>query len=231
MTVFTLLDREWQHLGTSRPARQQLRLWSITSPCLAQYADPAALVSDANRRGDPIRSDRILAALTPHATAADDLAGRTLLQALLPGLKALTRRYHPIGAAHGHDTASLVVAYAWQHICTYPHDRRPIRVAANIVSDTHQRLHRLVNRPAVRLVPLELLDHEPAAEPGGDDLHDWLEHAVDHGVLSVDDARLIAATRLGHCTIAELAPRFDCEPATLRRRRNRAETRLATVTR
>jgi DNA-directed RNA polymerase specialized sigma24 family protein len=229
MSVFTELDREWHDVGTSRNARHRLQTWTSSSPALAGYATPAELVIDANRRGDPLGSDQILVAVTRHAIAGDDLAGRTLLQAILPGLKALTRRYQPIGSARGHDTANLVLAYAWEHIRAFPLDRRPARIAANLVYDTQQRLHRHINRPVLDLVPLDVLVHEPAAPPTGDNPHDWLEHAIEHSILTAGEATLIAVTRLGHHTIAELAPAFDCDPATLRRRRRRAETRLASI--
>lgn len=229
MSVFTELDREWHHLGTSRTARHRLQTWASNSPALTGYANPAELVIDANRRGDPLRSDQILVAVTHHAIAGDDLACRTLLQAIVPGLKALTRRYQPIGSARGHDTANLVLAYAWEHIRAFPLDRRSARIAANLVYDTKQRLHRHINRPVLDLVPLDVLVHEPATPPTGDNPHDWLKHANDHGILTSGEAALIAVTRLGHRTIADVAPAFDCDPATLRRRRRRAETRLASI--
>jgi hypothetical protein len=229
MSVFTELDHEWRYLGSSPAARQRLRTWATDAPALTDYAHPAALVVDANRRGNPPRSDQLLVAVTRHATGGDDLASRTLLQALLPGLKAIARRYRPIVNARGQDTDSLVIAYAWEQICCFPLERRPRRIAANILYDTQQQLHRSINRPTPALVPIEAITHEPAAPPTGDDPRAWLEHAVARGVLTPDEARLIAVTRLGYGTIADLAHVFDCDPATLRRRRRRAEDRLASV--
>jgi DNA-directed RNA polymerase specialized sigma24 family protein len=229
MSVFTELDREWQHLGTSRDARRQLQRWGRESPGLTRYTSPAELVIEANRRGNPHNSDRILAAVAHHAVAGSELAGRTLLQAIMPGLKAVTRRHQQVGRAAGYDTANLVVCFAWEQVRTYPLDRRPARIAANLVYDTRQRVHRHINRPSLQVVPLEVLIHEPAAPPAGDDPLAWLADATDRGVLNARDATVIAATRLGHRSVAELAQQLGCDPATLRRRRRRAEIRLASV--
>lgn len=229
MSVFTELDREWHDLGVSRLARSRLREWTACSPTLQGYSTPAELVADANRRGDPVRSDRLLVAVTRYAIAGDDLAGRTLLQAILPGLRAITRRYQPIGRARGHDIANLVLAHAWEHIRGFPLDRRPARIAANLICDTQQRVHRQVNRPALESVSLDVLTCDPAAPPTGENPHDWLDHAVERGILTSGEARLISVTRLGHDTIADLATALGCDPATLRRRRRRAETRLANI--
>ena len=54
-----------------------------------------------------------------------------------------------------------------------------------------------------------------------------LEQAVARGVISAPDAELIAVTRLDDIPLAQVAAQLDRIPQSLRRRRRRAEARLA----
>jgi hypothetical protein len=69
------------------------------------------------------------------------VAARALLQALVPGLHRLART---VGGGSDEAAAELV-ALAWARIVTYPFERRPGRVAANVLLDvrkTYLREHR-----------------------------------------------------------------------------------------
>ncbi len=94
-TVFALLDAEWATLArTLVPA-----CWH-DQPALAPHRTLADLLQVTERRGDPAQSDHVLAALEGLAAQSANphpLAGRTLLQMLLPGAKALARRLAWLG--------------------------------------------------------------------------------------------------------------------------------------
>lgn len=229
MNLFQQLDAEWLRVGKSRDARQRLAEWSLTSTELRRFEDLDALVRYANRRGDPHESDRVLVVLARRAPE-DELAARTLLQALMPGIRWLARRYEALAAAAMEDSASAVVAFAYERIRTYPFERRPQRVAANVLLDTRQRLHRTIGRPRPHVISLESLLFEPTeGEPSCDNLCTLLDDAVAREVIGGRDAALIALTRLHEHPVADLAAQLGCTAQTLRRRRRRAETRLLAI--
>ena len=65
------------------------------------------------------------------------VAGRLLIEALLPGLKKFSRgEGFSRGGAERRRTGSVLLARAWERICSYPLGRRPNRIAANILYDT-----------------------------------------------------------------------------------------------
>ena len=228
MYLFQHLDREWETLSRSRTARQQLAEWAQTAPVLAGLADLALLIEHAHDRDDLDRSDRLLAALAERAPT-DDLAARALLQALLPALRTTVRQYQRTADECGDDAASVVVMFAWERIRTYPYERRPQRIAANVVLDTRQRVQRHFGRPRPRLVSLDDLRIEPATPPKEPDGPcRLLEEAVTSEVITAQDARLIGLTRLDGVPLADVAAGMSRLPQSLRRRRRRAEIRLAT---
>ncbi len=227
MNLFQHLDREWETLSRSHTAREHLATWTQTTPVLAGLADLAMLIDQAHDRDDLGRSDRLLAALAERAPT-DDFAARTLLQALLPALRCITRRYQRTAEAFGDDAASAVVMFAWERIRTYPYDRRPERIAANIVLDTRQHVQRHFGRPHPRIVSFDDLHIEPVTDTRPPDGPCWLlEDAVNNDVISAEDAELIALTRLADIPLVEVAALLDRLPQSLRRRRRRAEHRLA----
>jgi hypothetical protein len=100
-----------------------------------------ALVERINERGRAEESDAIILVLLRHA-ADDDLAARTVLQAMMPAIKNQTSKFSTCGAWSAEETAAVVVAAMWERIRTYPIERRPRKVAANLALDTRQRVWR-----------------------------------------------------------------------------------------
>ena len=99
------------------------------------------VVELVNVRGRAEESDAILLVVLRHA-ASDDLAARTVLQAMMPAVKNLTAKFSTCGAWSAEETAAVVVAAMWERIRTYPVARRPKKVAANLALDTRQRVWR-----------------------------------------------------------------------------------------
>jgi hypothetical protein len=227
-TVIDLLEREWEQLEGAPASAHQLRRLADNEPALAPFATLAPLRKFVEDRAtSPEHRDQVLIALVRKAAGdkGDDLAARTVLQLLLPGCKALVRRYCWTDSPD--EVAAAVVAEAYERIRTYPVDRRPTRVAANILLDVKQRVFWR------RRAPVGEVGHDlsAAAMPMRDEtataeLLDLLSWAVAHGHLTRDAASLIAQTRVADVTIAELCARHGSEPQTMRRRRQRAERRL-----
>ena len=110
------LDQEWARTyGCSRSGREALRRWALAHPAIAGFRD---LDDVLEGRRDPDAAQAILLALARLAPD-DEIAARTLLQALLPGLvrMALT------GFRDDPDAFEDMTALAWERIRTYPQQR------------------------------------------------------------------------------------------------------------
>lgn len=229
-----LLDQlhdEWLHLARSPRAVGTLAEWAA-DPALSGFSDLEEVVAEIQRRGRPTESDRILLALL-HRAAIDNLAAQIVLQALMPGLKSLMSAYRLTGDPE--EVATAVIEAAFERIRRYPCDRRPSRVAANLLQDTRQVLW----RDACRERRLRLATH-PLTEPtisavtsaqrdrsSTAEFIDLVAEAVRLGKVRPCGARLILLTRILDVPIEELAEESGTKALTLRKRRQRAEAALA----
>ncbi len=139
--VLVQLDREWERIADSPAGRRAVRKWADEQPLLAGVRSLRQLVELVNVRGRAEESDAILLLVLRDA-ASDDLAARTVLQAMMPAVKNLTAKFSTCGAWSAEETAAVVVAAMWERIRTYPVERRPKKVAANLALDTRQRVWR-----------------------------------------------------------------------------------------
>lgn len=219
------LEREWRLLQPRLCALY--RAWSSAEPALARFETPLGLLRFLRTPGAPAAKDEALAALLRHA-AREPLAGRLLLEALLPGLKALARRVL-LDPSERETVWALLLACAWERIVTYPLERRPRKIAANILLDT---LNATLGTLAVeRARATELTDCEAVTGPeqssmDGGDVEALLAEAVRAGGIGRDEASLVLASRFEGCTLADLAAGAGVEYNTIKLRRQRAERRL-----
>jgi len=139
--VLRQLDQEWERVADSVSGRRAIRRWGSDEPWFHSVRSLGALVEWINERGHVEESDAILLALLRHS-ALDDLAARTVLQAMMPAVKNLTAKFSTCGAWSSEETAAVVVAAMWERIRCYPVDRRPRKVSANLTLDTRQRVWR-----------------------------------------------------------------------------------------
>ncbi len=139
--VLRQLDEEWGRIAGSLTGRRAVRRWAADQPALVGLRSLGALIERVNERGHVEESDAILLVLLRHA-ADDDLAARTVLQAMMPAVKNLTAKFSTCGAWCPEETAAVVVAAMWERIRCYPVDRRPRKVSANLTLDTRQRVWR-----------------------------------------------------------------------------------------
>ena len=232
--MLQLLDRlhdEWQSIARSPRATQALADWG-SDPAVRGFPDLEEVVAEVQRRGRPEQSDRILLAVLRRA-AVDNLAAQTVLQALMPGLKSLMSAYQLTGEPE--EVATAVIEAAFERIRRYPCDRRPARVAANLLHDTRQilwrdgcreRRMRLATEPLTEPV-MSRLAPGPGERSATDELVDLVAEAVRLGRVRPCSARLILLTRVLDVRIEDLAEETGTKALTLRKRRQRAETALA----
>jgi hypothetical protein len=246
MDVAYKLDCEWPLLAHTAVARALPR-WHDQQPELRRFASPRQLLLFLHS-APAAQTDAILLALL--TLARDDrLAGRTLLQVLLPALKRQAKRI--ANRSYRRDEVwELLLFFAWQGICCYPLQRRRRRVAANltlqVLHDTTRALHRpdgpdddqTSGDPRDRLHPpehvarsrdqliVELLEQAPPS------LGDGLVRAgVAAGLISERDAELILRTRVDGIRLRLLAPASGVSYDALLKRRQRAEAALRTLLR
>lgn len=219
--ILQQLDREWSELATSPRARRALIRWANSNPDLAGNRDLNDVLA---ARRDPERSGPVLKALAVLAPG-DEVATRTLLQAMLPGLVRLAV------VAGNDDPAAIdeVISLGWERIRTYP-GHRPGSVAANVILDVRKRYrrHRRFEAPdsAELTVDPEFSGASPEEEVLGRLLVDELVAAQRDGVMTAPVLDTIIRTRINGERLADLAAEQSISPQLLCHRRWRAEVRL-----
>lgn len=197
---------------------------------MRELAGDAASLADVERyvrSASPEDADGVLLALVARAVDDDELAARVLLQLLLPGTRNLARRWWALG---DHDErAAAAVGAVYGRIRTYPLQRRPGRVAANVLMDAARDLRRAVPRVVATPSP----DPDPATgQPNEAPTHAALElaevlsDAVADGLLDAQDAQLIARSRIAGHRVADIARHHRLGTRALWDRRQRAEAKL-----
>lgn len=231
------LDAEWAHLRTSRRALQTARGWAASHPD-HPLADVVAGVSDlddirrATQRpsGHERSDDAILLALVELARS-HELAGRIVLQHLLPALILHAKRYRSFNGYI--DPIALVVPAAWLAIRSYDVERRPRHVASRLVSDA---VFQAFRRDFRRRSSTEQVVTPDAMEARS--CHDVPATALDEFVTVLRDARragvpngdldlLRQLVRVGSPGV--VARERNVTPRTVRNHRDRAIDRVRTA--
>ena len=133
-TVIEQLEGEWRQLAVDRRAARRLQ---------AAFADAGGAstlreLEQYVREASAADADQVLVALVGPASAGCQLEARVLLQLLLPGVRRLAHRWWALGDRD--ERAAAAVAAVWHRICGYRLDRRPSKVAANILMDAEKEL-------------------------------------------------------------------------------------------
>ena len=133
------LDAEWARLRTARRSLGHARGWAADDPShplgklVADAADLDVIIRATQRGVAPAGSDDVILHRLVELARDDDLAGRVLVQRLLPGLisqAAAHRDYFEII-----DPIELVVPAAWLALRTFDTERRRHHIAASLISD------------------------------------------------------------------------------------------------
>lgn len=141
--IYADLVREWCRACELPANRHALVKWAHRESALRDiHSLPEVL--DAIDEAGPARTDELLLALIRLAQAGQQLAGRTVLQAMLPKLKLMCWRTSGSTSDDWelHDRRQVGIVEFWDVMMSYPVHRRPHKVAANLALDT---LHRLTS--------------------------------------------------------------------------------------
>lgn len=225
MDPIVQLAMTWRQGFAGKRLAERLRVWGESEPALRRFgADPSRLFAFLRTEASEER-DRVFCALL-RCAKSDQLAGLVVLEALLPGLKASLARTL-IAAGEGDELLALMLANAWQQIVGYPVERRPSRVAANLLLDIRKRtLQQLPRQRNTRTQPLGERDQGVPSRSEPRDLELPLRRAVAAGAVTGSEAELIVRSRVDKVPLPRLAAELGVAYITLYQRRARAERRL-----
>jgi hypothetical protein len=215
------LDREWALIESAPRSVRALARWRDTEPALAGCTTLGDVLVE---RTDPEAAPAVLAALARRA-GHDELAARTLFQALVPGMIGLAT-----GPLAGNPAAlNEVISLAWERIRTYP-TWRPGSVAANVLRDVRKgyREHRRIEASADERIATLAGTTAPSAE----DValrRSWVGALADahrSGAIGDVGVDLIFRTRVEGHSLAEVAADHHASVEWANCVRWRAECRL-----
>ncbi|MEO7396925.1 MAG: hypothetical protein ABIW84_00010 [Ilumatobacteraceae bacterium] len=249
MTMSPVLHRlhhDWQRITIRSSELEAVRRWGLPGAevrnlddvldrCGYQHAAPATHARSSQPDHDHTDvtdfGDGYLLRLVELARQ-EPLAGRIVLQRIIPPLCAVARR-HSGNPQQRADLLDDLLANAWPVICRYPITRRRHRVASNLVRDiTFQTVVRPARRRSCSEVPtdLELLVDGHAvgrAEP----LEELVELLRDaRQVAGISQADIDFICQLINCgRPEELAVILHVTPRTVRNHRDTVLHRLRTM--
>lgn len=223
--VLRRMDVEWAALQDDPRAGEACRRWADGTPELAGCTRPAQVLDRV--AGAP---DAVLGGLLAAVSAGDVLAGRVVLQALLP---KVVRMASVDRAAEVDD----YLAALWCEIAAYPLRRRPRSVAANLALDTLKAVRRqrhpgsdVVTAPDLVLVAA---DHHTGQVVGsapsvaGPSAARVLERAREHRLLDAATGALLHTVYAEGLSGETAARRHGLTPGAVRVRCSRALAVLA----
>jgi len=185
------------------------------------------------------QADATLAALVGRART-DDEAARIVLQRVLPGLVVVAARRSRQRPDERRRLFDDLVANAWCVIRTYPLERRPTKIAVNILRDAE---YLTCVRPSRLRSSGEIpMDEQQRPEGGADHLGGAIErdpHPAYQVALLLnlgrraglppDDARLLERLHLAGERVEDIARDLGVTTRTVRNRRHAATQRLAVL--
>ena len=203
--LYLQLIDEWIGLNMLRSSQLAVRRWGRLEPALLGYTRPADVV-DGIDQATSAAQDRILIALIRLTQDGHQMAGRVVLQAMLPKLGRMTNRTSGTSSdnAWTEDRRHIVVAEFWDVLTHYPASRRTTKVAGNLALDT---LHRVTSpgsrEPDRPIDPAQLPEPDRRCHNVADELpvpgqltidaglDEVLSWALANRAISPDDAQLL----------------------------------------
>ncbi len=238
-------QRDWERWSAGAEAADGLRRWAA-DPLLATYCASVAELLAACGRDRTVAvpvADGRLAALIAYARVGDRAAARVVLERVMPALtvRAAERARRVGGAtvpgatvqgsAFGEVLTELVGA-AWLVIGTFPLDRRPRKIAVNVVRDAGYRVfgyRPLTERSTVYLdllpeVPVGLDGRPAGGWPRGGSCAELLAVLADgrDGGVRPAQLRLLAELAIVGRSQAQVAARVGISDRGVRLRRDAA---------
>ncbi len=249
------LNREWAGLCDSADNDQAVKDWAAPGhrrPGLTQLIGVGGLHATVRLlQGTSVTvsgRDAVLVGLLERAQDGDRLAGRVVLQTMLPAAvrvaQGITGRPDVLGDQD--EAFALVLASLWQVIATYPVASRRKKVPANLYLDTlaivrrghTSGTHRALVFPEQSFADIRVAADPGQLDPGCDDpagpadaqLCTVLAWAVRSSVLRLDEAQLLARAYGLHGGPANAGPALAAECGlswlTLRQRCHRLARRV-----
>ena len=140
-----LVIDEWNRIAHRRATIRRVNSWEFL-PRPVEDLNDLLILCGFSRPVDDSDADHVLWHVVRRAEH-DDLAAQVALHRVMPALLAIARRRGRLLAGGSSAAMNEVLPAAWMVIRTYPHDRRPVKVASNIVRDSEYmafvRPHRL----------------------------------------------------------------------------------------
>lgn len=230
------LEREWEVLARGR-LRLELRAWASREAVLARFETPDRLIGFLwDKRASSEEKDRVLLALLRLARR-ESSASRLVLQAMLPGLKtlaaAMLRRHpeHRDPALEREELWQVLFVEILERIKTYPLERRPGSVAANLILDVKHAVLAEAQRARAAAgelpldAPLEPDEQALRSRPGVD-VEEPLRRAVAAKAITAADAELLLLVEVDGVTLRDAARRVGLSYNLARIRIQRARKRL-----
>ena len=219
-TLPARLSLEWTWLASQPAAIRRAGDWHLDVP-FRTLDDVIVAAGFAGARGGVVApcANDVLGRLLVTARA-DDLAARTVLQRVLPGLCNRARRWRRMHQGDWLAAFDDLVSAAWPVIRSFPVERRPAHLAANLLRDTEHLAYRKAARrvwvvetiePRLLDVPEDPADPEPLVE-----LVQVVELA--RGQLADDELRLVQLLLSGRPP-ASVAGELGVSERTVRNRR------------
>jgi DNA-directed RNA polymerase specialized sigma24 family protein len=132
-TVRTLVQ-EWSALSRAPSTLRRVNGWGLPGKRVA-YLDEVLIRAGFGLEATDSIGDQYLFKLVIRA-ANDELATRIVLQRLLPPLISIAARRGKLARGGFDEALTDTVAQAWIQIRTYPINKRPIKIASNLVRDS-----------------------------------------------------------------------------------------------
>lgn len=212
IALLNRLNQEWAVQRDERVPRR----WGEQEPTLSagRLEDVLASVRQA--------PDAVLGALIRLLQEGDELAGRVVLQALLGGL---------VRSCGGRaEAVEDRIGQAWLVIRSYPIERRPTRIAANVILDSLKACRREQVRAWAEF-SVAAAELDQAVSVGDDDQPTSARQVVDAaarlGLINPTTASVLTTVYADALPGREAAERHQTSPAAIRQRCSVAVRRLA----
>jgi hypothetical protein len=215
----TRLQVQWGEIAHSASSVARARAW-FPDATITDLDDVLTLVGFHGPRIDVESDLRLLHLVT--LARQDDLAARVVLQRILPGLLAIALRRTRSTRGRVHEVFSELAAATWLLVRGYPVERRPAKVAVNLLRDAEYEVfvrhtRRLVTR-SERITAWVPDTPVPEDDHAGTCLVEVLRLGRDCGMPD-HDLRLLAELASGrHPDV--VAASLGCSPRSVRNRRN-----------
>lgn len=257
--LYRQLTQEWAELHTTPSTPATVRRWGRSEKALAGFAMPGHIVDAIDAAGHE-QTNELLLALIRLFQRGHQLAGRVVLQALLPKLAKTATHAGGMCTSSSdtwaEDRRHITLAEFWDVMADYPVERRTSSVASNLALDT---LHRVTgarkpptdlpvdphdfrdeeNRDGARrtwLAGLSTTDPDPVEEITPDsNLLEVIAWGMRNATISQDEAQLLVASYLPERTqgfgFAAVAEQLGLSQAAVRQRCSRASRKLTEAVR